>query len=313
MNVWQELADVPNHWGPCAVSIGVFDGVHLGHRTLLDATVASARERNIRSVAVTFDPHPRSTLSPGSGPDLLTTLEHRLDLIAARGVEAVLVLKFDAQLARLTAAEFTQRVLVDRLDARHVIVGASFRFGRGGAGGVSYLRDLGARAGFDVDGVTEVVTPVEGAGRVSSTLVRSLVALGRVEDAAAALGRPHRLMANPVNVGASRWFGRGDRVELRAAPNVVRPAPGLYETVLAGPSAAQVAHLWVPRDGLTSYTLVGRELAPVVRVGELVALELRRRRRALPNKGSGRRGMNRAAGVARSPWPAAGPELREAI
>src|SRR5262249_36197398 len=145
------IAELGRADGPSAVTIGFFDGVHLGHRRVIGRTVDAARERGLGAVAGTFDRHPREGFSPGREPRLLTTLERKLHLIGATGVDRLVVLEFTDEFSRWTAEEFVDRILVEGLAAWHVVVGDNFTFGYRAAGTVPVLGDLGAERGFGVD------------------------------------------------------------------------------------------------------------------------------------------------------------------
>jgi riboflavin kinase/FMN adenylyltransferase len=168
------------------LSIGNFDGVHIGHQAVLKHVVDRARDLGTHGMAMTFDPHPVKLLRPADAPRLLTTLEQRLELIAATGIETTLVVPFTHKLARMPAADFVRRVLVDRLQVREVYIGKNFRFGADRGGDVDLLRSMGDELGF-----MAASSPILGAagGVVSSTRVRETVSAGRVEEAAELLGR----------------------------------------------------------------------------------------------------------------------------
>src|SRR5437763_4101350 len=153
MEVLRGVGALPLPDGSSAVTIGFFDGVHRGHQAVLGRTVEVARERNLVPVAVTFDRHPREILTPGTAPKLLTTLDRKASLIEPLGIEALLVLEFTEDFSRWPPEEFVDRVLVDGLAARHVVVGENFTFGFRAAGTVPVLRELGGERGFGVDGV----------------------------------------------------------------------------------------------------------------------------------------------------------------
>src|SRR6185503_21150796 len=170
--VYRSLAQIPADFGPCIAAIGNFDGVHRGHQQILKAAASEARERRMRSVAITFDPHPAQVLYPEVAPKLLTFLPQRIDLIARTGVDAILVLQFNAQLSRVTAEDFVREILVSRLAVRGVHEGANFRFGHGAKAGVNELRVFGEEFGFSVH-VHQAVR-VHGLG-VSSSAVRSAI------------------------------------------------------------------------------------------------------------------------------------------
>ncbi|MEO7979620.1 MAG: bifunctional riboflavin kinase/FAD synthetase [Sporichthyaceae bacterium] len=227
MLVWRGLDEVGGDSGDAAhavVTIGNFDGVHLGHRHLLAGVVARAAETGERSVVTTFDPHPMTVIHPESAPPRLATMEHRLSLLAQCGVDATLVLPFTAELSRWEPEEFVQRVLVDGLRASEVHVGENFRFGHRAAGDVTTLRAEGVRGGFDV-----VALPLAGdTTRWSSTYVRQCLAEGDVASAAAALGRLHRV-EGPVVEGDKRGREMGyPTANLDLPPGAAVPADGVY-------------------------------------------------------------------------------------
>ena len=217
MHRWQGLDAVPDGFGPSVVTIGNFDGVHRGHRALLGAVVTAARQRGLPAVAVTFEPHPVAVLFPERAPAVLTAPDHKLDLLADTGLDAVLVLEFTREFAQWSPEHFVRTVFAGALHAALVVVGADTRFGHRNSGDVATLRELGAALGFDVEIVPEfglpaaVETPAGGATahdggagngaagglvpgrRWSSSWVRELLAEGDVASAAEVLGRPHRV------------------------------------------------------------------------------------------------------------------------
>ena len=196
MIVFRAPGEVPAGFGPSVVVIGKFDGVHSGHRAVIDRARVTATDADARVVAVTFDRNPLSLLRPELCPDPLSSVEQKLELLAEAGVDATLVLRFDAELAGLEPRAFVEHVLVDALGVVTVMVGDDFRFGRGGAGDPALLISLGAEFGFEVD----VVGDVQGGGRrVSSTWVRDLLSVGDVEGAARLLGRPHAMAGEVVH------------------------------------------------------------------------------------------------------------------
>jgi riboflavin kinase/FMN adenylyltransferase len=215
--LWQGLEEVPAGWGPCVVTIGVFDGVHRGHARLIERAVERARDAGLPAVLVTFDPHPAQVVGPPRDTARLSTPHRRADLAHELGVDAVLVLRFTEQLARTPAEEFVRQVLVDGLGARCVVVGADFRFGARGAGHVGTLHELGRRHGFTTEGV-DLLHAAD--ARCSSTRVRSCLSEGDTAAAADVLGRPHRVEGRLS----------GGALELPAGTAV--PAPGHYVGVL---------------------------------------------------------------------------------
>lgn len=209
-----------------AVTIGAYDGVHRGHRYLIDRLCGEARARGLAAVVVTFDRHPAMVVRPDSAPALLTDLDQKLELLAATGVDRTLVVPFDRARADESAEDFVAEVLVRALDARAVVVGADFHFGHGRKGNVARLQDLGAVYGFDVEGVA---LADNGGEPVSSTRIRRLLAAGDVARAAQLLGRPHQLRG---------VVGHGDRrgatalgfptANVAVPPGLALPAEGIY-------------------------------------------------------------------------------------
>ncbi len=188
MTIWRDVDQVPADVvsGGTAVTVGNFDGVHRGHRAVVARTRAAAERAGVPVVAVTFDPHPMAVLRPDHAPQMLTTLEERTALLTEDGVDHVLALPFDLDMAAWSPQEFVDRVLVEALHARVVVVGANFRFGHRAAGDVAFLLAAGERAGFGAEGVE-----LDGGPQVwSSTYVRTCLAAGDVAGAAEALGRP---------------------------------------------------------------------------------------------------------------------------
>jgi riboflavin kinase/FMN adenylyltransferase len=226
--VYRSVQEVPAGFGPSVAVIGNFDGVHLGHKEILSAVVAEARALGLHSVAVTFDPHPDQFLRPQNALKLLTPMNVRLRLLAATGIDAVLVLPFDAALAMLPAREFVGRILVDALGVRSLHEGGSFHFGYRALAGVEKLKEFGARFDFAV----HVHPPVRVHGlEVSSSAIRDLVASGDVRRARWMLGRPFAVQSTPTK-------GRGIGARLlvptvNLAPyNNLLPAIGVYVTRL---------------------------------------------------------------------------------
>jgi riboflavin kinase/FMN adenylyltransferase len=172
------------------LTLGVFDGLHLGHQAIMHTVVARAAESGTVPTVVTFDPHPRSVLHPESAPPLLQTFEQRLEGMRFLGVEQVVALEFTRELAAVPAEDFVRRFLVDDLGARAVYLGRGFAFGRGRGGTIELLRELGQRYGFDADEVDEVELRGK---RISSTATRRALRDGRMSLARRMLGRPYGL------------------------------------------------------------------------------------------------------------------------
>lgn len=190
MEFFAGLETVPPGFGPSAVTIGKFDGLHTGHRTVIAGLRAAAAERGLATVVVTFDRNPLALIAPERCPLPLVSNAQKRELLAEAGVDATLMLTFDAALAALEPEQFVRSVLLDALGARLVLAGSDFRFGRGHAGDVELLRELGERWGFEVALIDDVAADAAiGERRASSTWVRELLGEGRVEDATRVLGR----------------------------------------------------------------------------------------------------------------------------
>ncbi|MFV0319114.1 MAG: bifunctional riboflavin kinase/FAD synthetase [Microbacterium sp.] len=198
MIVFRAPEDVPAGFGPSVVAIGKFDGVHAGHRALVERARVNAAPAGLTVAAVTFDRNPLSVLRPDLCPENLVGVTQKLQLLAETGIDATLMLRFDEKLAVLPAEDFVDRVLVRALRARTVLVGADFRFGHRGAGTPELLRTLGAERGFDVD-VIDDVRAIDGDRRVSSTWIRELLADGDVETAGKLLGRAPSVLGEVVH------------------------------------------------------------------------------------------------------------------
>ena len=223
-----ELAADARQLGRCVVTIGVFDGVHRGHQRILWRALARAAELRLPAVAVTFDPMPESVVRPDAHPAMLPTVERRLELLAELGLDGVWVIEFTPEFSRQEPAEFVNSVLVDRLHAVDVVIGANFRFGRRAAGDVGTLRDLGSASGFMVDAVELAHPDDPAAPAYSSTWIRERIAEGDVEAAAAALGRPHRVEGVVVH-GDHRGRELGyPTANLEVPPLLAVPADGVY-------------------------------------------------------------------------------------
>ncbi len=211
---------------PAAVAVGNFDGVHLGHREVLERISQDAVQMNGRSVAITFDPHPLRVLRPAQAPPLLMTLPQRLAAMEAEGIDAALVLEFNSSLQQMSPEDFVREILVETLNARAVAVGENFRFGYGHSGDVELLLELSVKYEFTV----ECIPPVVWRGTtVSSTAIRDALREGALIRAGRMLGRPFSL-AGEIQQG----HGQGRRVvvptlNLRTEQELL-PKNGVYAT-----------------------------------------------------------------------------------
>lgn len=216
------------------VTVGVFDGVHRGHRDVLARVFARARAAGTRAVLVTFEPHPSIVLKPERAPLLLTPGDEKLEALAAAGVDQVAVLPFTRALAELTAAEFVDRVLLPCVGMRELVIGYDHGFGRDRAGSVEVLQRLGEARGFPV----EIVPPhVTSAGTtVSSTAVRSAVAAGMLDEAAELLGRPYSVLGSVVGgLRRGRLLGFPTINVRVAGERKLLPPLGVYAVRAEGP------------------------------------------------------------------------------
>jgi riboflavin kinase/FMN adenylyltransferase len=228
--VYRSIAEIPASFGPTVLSIGNFDGVHLGHRAILAEVVEEARATGAKALALTFDPHPEQFLRPDKAPRLLSPMDERVRLLAETGIDAVVTLPFDAALAALPAREFVSRILVDGLSVRSLHEGGNFRFGRRAEAGMAELRAFGAEMGFAVHVHEPVrVRGLAGGLEVSSSAIRERLAAGDLTRARWMLGRPFTVLSTQA-----RGRGIGTRllvptVNLAAYPGQL-PAFGVYVT-----------------------------------------------------------------------------------
>lgn len=238
MEIRRGTGSLPIDEGSTVVTIGFFDGVHLGHRAVIGRTVEAARDRSARAVAVTFDRHPREILTPGKEPRLLTTVERKAELIAATGLDVLLVLEFTEAFSRWAAEAFVRQVLVEGLHAVHVAVGGDFTFGHQAAGTLQTLRGLGPGLGF----TTEEVPPFELDGRrVSSSSIREALANGDLAWPERALGRRYAVEGTVV-AGAGRGHDMGfPTANLQTSPRLLLPGKGIYAGRAGTPDGTYVA------------------------------------------------------------------------
>jgi riboflavin kinase/FMN adenylyltransferase len=207
------------------VTIGEFDGVHLGHRRLIDRAKERARSLGVAAAVVTFDRHPASVVRPQSAPKLLTGLDHKLALLEDAGADVTLVLRFDADRAAEPAEDFVRDVLVGRLGARAVVVGYDFHFGKDRAGDADLLRAMGTELGFEVEEVPALRVQEDA---VSSTRIRRVLAEGDVVTAAALMGRPHSVRGI-VAMGDGRGRDLGfPTANVDVPAEIAIPGEGVY-------------------------------------------------------------------------------------
>ena len=227
MQVIRGTADCVRPPEGSAVTIGVFDGVHLGHQLLIGDARRLAAELGARSTVVTFDRHPAAVVRPESAPLLLTDLEHRIELLAATGVEATQIITFDEERSKEEAEDFVLEVLVGCLGTRAVIVGDDFHFGHDRKGDVALLRRMGAEHGFEVDGIPLMASSTA-AAPVSSTAIRRALQAGDLAAANRMLGRPHEIRGT-VHTGDGRARELGMRTaNIHLPMRLQLPADGVY-------------------------------------------------------------------------------------
>ena len=228
MEIIRDLAWSPTLEQGSVVTVGEYDGVHRGHRTVVAEMHRMAAERGCATAVVTFDRHPATIVRPESAPLLLCDLEHKLELLAETGVDYTLVVEFTEEQAQVKAETFAQQILVDCLQARAVIVGADFHFGKGRRGNVETLKVVGAECGYEVVGLP-LVKQLTGEGEViSSTSIRSALTDGDVEKAHRLLGRPFEVRG-VVTPGDRRGRTIGfPTANLPTTPDLQVPADGVY-------------------------------------------------------------------------------------
>ena len=247
----------PSRWAHPVLALGNFDGVHRGHRKILDRLQRVGVERGATSVVMTFDPHPPRIVRPEKAPLLLMTKTQKLDAIAAAGIQGAAILRFTQEISRWDPETFVATVLVDWLHVSEVWVGANFLFGHDRAGNFSLLRALGARYGFK----TEKIDPIRYKDFVvSSTRIRRLVAEGRVDEAGALLGHQYYVDGSVV-----RGDGRGKTIGFPTAnlctENELLPPFGVYATTTT------------TADGVVRPSITNAGVRPTVDTSGLVAIE----------------------------------------
>jgi riboflavin kinase / FMN adenylyltransferase len=231
----RDLADLPDSVRRGAVAIGNFDGVHRGHARIAERLIERAREVGGAAVVFTFDPHPALLLRPEQAPPPLTWTDRKAELLAELGVDTTIAYPTDEALLQLSAEEFYQRIVRDTLDARAMVEGPNFFFGRGRKGTIDVLRQLCAADSIPLD----VVEPVElGGDQVSSSRVRRLVAAGQIDEANRLLTQPYRIRGM-VRHGAARGAKIGFPTANVDAVDTLLPAAGVY----AGRSSV-VGRIW---------------------------------------------------------------------
>lgn len=226
MRVVRNLSDIEIEGGS-AVTVGSFDGVHRGHQAIFENLIAAASKKNLQSVIVTFDPHPRKVLSPDSqNLRLLTSLDEKIEIFQRVGVDTVLVIHFSREFSKLSYVEFVEDILVNKLKVREMVIGHDHHFGRNREGGLRNLIDLGEKHGF---GVGQVAPLRANEQIISSSLIREYLEDGEVEQANAFLGRSYGIKGRVI-----KGDGRGKEIGYPTAniqphdPDKVIPRRGVY-------------------------------------------------------------------------------------
>jgi len=226
---------------PVALTIGNFDGIHRGHQAMIERLGSEARKRALMSCVLTFEPHPREFFSPQAAPTRLASLREKYELLAARGVERLHVLRFDKAFAALPPEVFIEQVLVGRLKARWLLIGEDFRFGARRAGDIGLLKKLAGRFGYELQAMPTVM---HAGARVSSSTVRAALAAGNLAAAEELLGRPYSISGRVVHgdkLGQKLGFATANVQMKHNRP----PLTGIYAARVHGVGAA-------PRAGVAS-------------------------------------------------------------
>lgn len=262
MHRWTDLAQTPDSLTPCVATFGNFDGVHRGHQGVINAVVTAARRHGVKAVAVTFDPHPVTLFHPEQAPELITPGPLREDLLASLGLDGLLTLHFDREFANQTAREYIESTFVEGLEVKALVVGEDAKgFGVNYSGDVDLLRELGEEHGFEVI----VLDDMGDTERWSSSSVRAHLTAGEVAEAAAVLGRPHRMVGEVVH-GDHRGRELGFPTANMSPDSLgLIPADGVY--------AGWLTRLDRPLDD------VERTMPAAVSVGTNPTFEGRRQRR----------------------------------
>jgi riboflavin kinase / FMN adenylyltransferase len=211
---------------PAVLTLGVFDGLHLGHQKIMETVVTRARNINAVATAITFDPHPRAVLQSDNAPPLLQTLDQRLGALEVLGIEQTIIIRFSKQFAATNAADFLRDVVKERLQAREVYLGKGFAFGKSRAGNIGLLREMSRELGFFADEVEEVQLRGQ---RISSSKIRQLLSEGKVNLARRMLGRPYGVEGRVVH-GQQRGRTIGFPTANLNTGNRVIPRSGVYVT-----------------------------------------------------------------------------------
>lgn len=269
--VWTEPADVPPDLGATTLALGQFDGVHRGHQRLLERARRAADARGIAAGVVTFARHTSAVLAPEREPVQLTPLDVKLELLRAHGMDFAVVLPVTLDVLQKPALRFVSVLLLDALDARTIVVGPDYRFGRGARGNPDLLAEVTRNAGIDVVVMDEFTDADE---RISSTRIRRAITAGRIGMAAQLLGRNHRIAATVSSASSVSSALAGNGVLVALEPSVAKPEHGSYSVLLRMPdrpaSASGQAQLTFDAEGHAVITG-----GPALHPGDDVVIEFR--------------------------------------
>lgn len=227
MEIIRGIDEISQEFRDSVVTIGNFDGVHLAHQNIFERVISEALNQNKKSVVITFDPHPKKIIHPGKRPFfLITTLDEKLKLIEDIGIDAVILIEFSMEFAGVTAGEFVQNILWDRLHLKKIFIGHDYAFGRGKEGNEEFLKSFGDKLGFQVEAIDAIkVDDIA----ISSTRTRHAILDGNVALAARLLGRPYNVWGTVV-----KGYQRGTGIGIPTAnmePEKVIPATGVYAII----------------------------------------------------------------------------------
>ena len=254
MQVYRGIEAVQRKLKNPAITIGNFDGVHKGHQALFQRVKQWAEELKGESAVVTFHPHPLEVLFPEKTPSFITSHQQKLDLIASCGIDATIVIPFDHELSQMSAREFVEIVLVDKIGAKAIVVGHDYRFGHGREGDIAFLKQLGEQYGFKVETVTGIKV---NSTVVSSTTIRQMIASGKIKEANKLLGRCFEV-SGTVIPGRKRGVGLGFPTANIRMPAIMSPRTGVYvvEAEVDGKTYGGAANLgYNPTFGDTDLSL----------------------------------------------------------
>jgi riboflavin kinase/FMN adenylyltransferase len=227
MQIYRHIDDLNLSHRDSVVTLGNFDGIHLGHQALIRNAVQDARRRGLVSVVLTFEPHPLRVLAPARAPKMLLAHKDKMQIMQSLGVDCIVIQQFDLSFAAIPAEEFVQRVLLNRLKARKIWIGKDLRFGKGRAGDINTLKRWGVQSGFEVGIVEPIMVKDE---RVSSSRIRQFISDGRVDEVEPMLGRYH-FVSGRVVAGHHRGRELGFPTANISTKTETIPQDGIYATL----------------------------------------------------------------------------------